>query len=134
MPRKPRATGYLGELREQRELSQQQTVNALLQFGIKLGKSALSRYETGSRESPDPLVLWGLSKIYKEPLEKILLHSRGRQDLASAPVTVSSTGDIEDACLILFRRLNAATKREVLEFLQFKAGSAKPLTHAKGAA
>jgi transcriptional regulator with XRE-family HTH domain len=72
----------LEELRRKRGLTLEQVVNLLAaQLQIRISRSALSRYETGSRKAPDALLLWGLARIYQEPLDDLVARSRNRTDL-----------------------------------------------------
>lgn len=62
---------YLAALRGKR--SRTQILIKLADLGIVCSESAFHRYEKGQRDSPDPLVLWGLAQIYKTDLERLIL-------------------------------------------------------------
>jgi transcriptional regulator with XRE-family HTH domain len=56
-------------------------------LGVPLGDSTLAQYENGNVWAPDAGVLWGLSEIYGEPLERLLeLLRRERNQALGRPI------------------------------------------------
>lgn len=88
---------FLRGLREARQLSQWQVLLALKDLqkkgmGTALSGSGLSRYESGDREKPDPVVLLCLAEIYK----------------------IDITSLISRCCLILLERWTLTLRRILL--------------------
>lgn len=102
---------YLAGLRDRRALSLDQVVHILAtRYQIQISRSALSRYETGARKHPDAMLLWGLSRVYAEPLEQIIVGSRGRRDLIrhDARTDSADAGHAQARDLDLAERLEGA--------------------------
>lgn len=83
---------YLRGLRKRRALNLDDVVQELAhRYRIRVARSTLSRYETGSRTHPDSLLLWGLAQVYEEPLEQIIAGFGGRRDLTRHDGQADST-------------------------------------------
>lgn len=70
---------HLKDLRKGLRASREQISIRLEALNAPLGGSTLAQYEKGTVWAPDPAVLWGLSVIYKVPLEdfvRLLLDDR----------------------------------------------------------
>jgi hypothetical protein len=54
--------------------------------GVRFDRSTLLRYEAGEVLTPDPLVLWGLARIYLVPLEDLLVRLHADRLHRPAPI------------------------------------------------
>ena len=100
---------HLKELRTKRGLSLEQVAQMLAgQFQIRISRSALSRYETGKRTTPDALLLWGLSKIYGVLLDDLIARGLNRVDL----IRHDGSADSADAAPTSTRDADLADKLE----------------------
>lgn len=123
---------YLRGLREAHaRLSLGAAVIRLRSLGINTGKSTLSRYESGERLSPDPVILWGLSTIYGEPLDRIVqtlftmttqLRRTAEPKTARMTIRLTEQENRELRLLQLFRSAATTVQKEIIELLEFKEG------------
>lgn len=84
---------YLEKLRGAR--SQGQVLIKLRALDIQCSPAALSRYESGERDKPDPLILWGLARIYEIDVERLILALHANQ-LARAKGQSFGLRDVEN--------------------------------------
>lgn len=93
MPRLPRFGGRLRELRG--DASRQEISNRLHGLNVPLGGSTIKQYEDGAVWSPDPTVLWGLSRIYKVSFEDLVLLLRTERARVSGEILSRDSNDVQ---------------------------------------
>lgn len=96
---------YLRKAREKRGLSAGQVELQMERFGIPVAHAVLWRYEAGQVGSPDPAVLWALSRLYRISVDEMLgclakerAHRPiAQSDLVAPGITDRSAGLGDDA-------------------------------------
>jgi transcriptional regulator with XRE-family HTH domain len=93
----------------------------LLALGVSLDRSTLLQYERGTVSSPDPVMLWGLGRLYRVPVDDLVADLvRDRTGLAvprrEAPVELD--GDQRGAVALL-AKLSGDELAAVNRYLEF---------------
>lgn len=144
----PKWGQYLIRKREERGLTPGQ-VEVLVadRYGLPLAHSVLWRYEAGQVGSPDPAIIWALSRIYRINSDEIigcLAKERAKRplsqsELATPQITDRSSGLSDDAVEIarLYDQLDAAHQAMVksqgtmLKEIERQMGKSETLTRRR---
>lgn len=132
-PRSPKVAAWGRRLKELRgKHSGGWVIRRLASLGISFTDSTLSQYERGTVLAPDPVVLWGLARIYGTDVSVLiesLAENRRNPDLeelpSSQPGAVLLEPD-ERALLDRLRGLPDEERKLYLDFVAFRHGRGIP--------
>jgi transcriptional regulator with XRE-family HTH domain len=116
------AAGFGARLRLLRGLLSRGAIcERLLALGVSLDRSTLLQYERGTVGSPDPVVLWGLSRLYRVTLDDLvadLVRDRTGRAAPRREVFIELDGDQRGAAALL-GKLSGEELSAVNRYLEF---------------
>jgi transcriptional regulator with XRE-family HTH domain len=90
-------------------------------LGVSLDRSTLLQYERGTVGSPDPVVLWGLSRLYRVTLDDLvadLVRDRTGRAVSRRETPFELDGDQRGAAALL-GKLSGDELSAVYRYLEF---------------
>jgi transcriptional regulator with XRE-family HTH domain len=95
----------------------------LLAFGLSLDRSTLLQYERGTVRSPDPMVLWGLGRLYHVTVDDLvadLVRDRTGRAVPSGDAPIELDAD-QRCAAELIAELSGDSRRVALGILEVLA-------------
>jgi transcriptional regulator with XRE-family HTH domain len=105
--------------------------DALLALGLPLNRSTLLQYERGTVTSPDPAVLWGLSRLYHVTVDDLVLDLVRDRTHRPVPARIADGVPLTDAqrrAAEYIAQVDSQTAEQFLRFLAYLANPSKPQT------